>query len=485
MAKLNILSRIMSVEAVRRQSIISFIWSVVYTVVGFISTVYFTRVVGEDVLGAYFLFVAYFGVIAVFSDGGFTGAAQKRISEGEQENEYFTSFFVMRSSLMIVVILSLIALRPYFVDLDNAGAFTWIIIGLIVSIFQVAIHCGIGGRGKIGVYSTSQFINNVSRIFVQIVAVYLGFGVAGLAGGFVAGIIIAAIIELRFFDLRFVRFGMQHVKSLASFSFWTFLSASGKQVFAYTDTIVIGFYLSNADVGVYNIVFHFIGIMAFTTTAIRLTLWPKISLWGKIGEMGPVERSLTKAFTYSLILAVPMLAGGILLGDKLLYFIYGPAYSQYTVLVLLLIAELINIFSNMFVTYLSSLNYIKDSFRVTIIGASANVVLNLLLIPLIGIEGAALATLLTIAFNAFLGRRILSGKINIHVERSSLLNIVKASALMSIFVLAYRLVVPLSNVWLTLLPVFIGGILYAFLILKFDKDIHDELKTILVQMNLA
>jgi hypothetical protein len=40
------------------------------------------------------------------------------------------------------------------------------------------------------------------------------------------------------------------------------------------------------------------------------------------------------------------------------------------------------------------------------------------------------------------------------------------------------------NVWLTLVPVAFGALVYGILILKLDRKIYDELKGIVTQMNL-
>lgn len=86
--------------------------------------------------------------------------------------------------------------------------------------------------------------------------------------------------------------------------------------------------------------------------ALRLTLWPKISRWGKTGETELIEESLSRAFTYSLLLAFPIFVGGILLGDKLLYFFYGADFEYgYTTFVILLIVQIVNIFNYFFITY--------------------------------------------------------------------------------------------------------------------------------------
>ena len=113
----------MGIKPVQRQSLITFIAQISFTFIGFLSTIYFAHTVGKGILGAYFLFTAYYGIINMVTDGGFGGAAIKRISEGEEQDAYFSAFFIIRSVFVVIVILVLIAFRGYFVDLDSEGVF--------------------------------------------------------------------------------------------------------------------------------------------------------------------------------------------------------------------------------------------------------------------------------------------------------------------------------------------------------------------------
>lgn len=83
-----------------------------------------------------------------------------------------------------------------------------------------------------------------------------------------------------------------------------------------------------------------------------------------------------------------------------------------------------------------------------------------------------------------LARRALSRIMVIRLEYESMLNIVKASVVMGVLLGGYRLIVPLSNVWVILVAVVGGGVLYGILILKLYRKMCDDLKTIATQMNL-
>lgn len=469
-------SRIMSIEPIRRQSLVSLVWQIAFTLIGFLSTMYFAHSVGAGVLGAYFLFITYYNIIGLMTDGGFGGAAIKRISEGEEPDAYFTAFTVLRLIFTIGVIVVLVVFHSLFVDLNGSGSFIWLLIALIASIFQGVISCGISGRGMIGIGSTAGFIDNVFRIVIQVIAVFLGYGVAGLAGGFVSGLIIGSLVQLRFLDLRLVRFDRKHLKSLLSFSIWSFLVSGGSLVFVHSDSVMIGYYMENADVGVYRVILQFTTLAAFTTTAIRSTLWPRVSRWAKIGRTKAIEGSLSKALTYSFILAIPILVGGVLLGDKLLYFFYGEEFVNHNTLVFLLLVQIVNIFQYFFTTYLSAMDNLKELFKVTLLSAIANVIMNAILIPTIGIQGAALATLISMALNALLARNVLARTIAVNVEVGSMLNILKASMVMGLVVGLYCLIVPLESLVLVLIPVALGGGVYCVALLRFDSSISSELK---------
>jgi len=479
------ISNIIKIGAVQRQSIITLFWQIAFTAIGFISTMYFAHKVGADILGAYFLFTAYQGIFSMVTDGGFGGAAVKRISEGYEQNAYFSAYFVIRLVFTVLVIVALLLFREYFVDINESGMIIWLILLLIVSLLAGSISSGVVGIGKVGISATCAAIGNISRVIIQVVAIYLGYEVVGLVGGVLVGLLITAIIEFHFLDLRFVRFRRTHIKSLSVFSFWLFLTSGGVLVFSQADTIMIGYFMNNADVGIYRVALQFTMVATFTTYALRGTLFPKVSHWGKSGEVGLVEESLSRAISYSLILAVPVFMGGMLLGDRLLYFFYGEDFaSGYLALVALLAVQVVNVFQYFFTMYLDALDHPKESFKVTAVGVVSNIVLNIVLIPVMGIDGAAIATLATMILNAMLAKNALSRLMTIRVERRSLLNIMTAAVVMGVLIGVYRLLVPLSNVWITLLAVVLGGMAYVALVLKLDRRIMDELRGIVEGMGV-
>lgn len=488
---LTIFSNILKINPIQRQSIVALFWQVALTAVGFLSTIYFAHMVGAAILGSYFLFLAYYNIISMVTDGGFGGAAVKRISEDEEPDAYFSAYFMLRVVFTIIGILILLAFKDYFADLNESRMFVWLLVSVLISMIAGPISSGVAGKGKMGIRNTCEGISNILRFIFQIPAIYLGYEIAGLAGGMVAGTIGAAIIEFRFFDLHFVRFKWEHIKSLSVFSFWLFLTSGGALVFSQADTVLIGHFMNTEDVGIYRVVLQFTGLATFSSYAIRTTLWPKISQWGKTNEIHLVEESLSRAISYSLLLAVPVFVGGVLIGDRLLDLFYGAEFygadfsRGYYTLIILLAVQVVNVFQYFFTMYLDALNHPQDSFKVTAVGVGANILLDILLIPLVGISGAAIATLVTMALNALLAWSALSKIMTIRLERQCLSNIITASVAMGVLVSGYRLLVPLSDIWLTMPAVVFGGVVYGLLILKFDKNVCDEIRDIVEKVGIG
>jgi hypothetical protein len=77
--------------------------------------------------------------------------------------------------------------------------FIWLLLLMVISLFRGSVAIGLAGSGKIGIGSTSNAITNISSIIFQVIAIFLGYGAPGLAGGLVAGLLVRGIIEFHFF----------------------------------------------------------------------------------------------------------------------------------------------------------------------------------------------------------------------------------------------------------------------------------------------
>ena len=474
--KIPFFSRIMSLSAIQRQSTLSLFFTVLITLIGFFSTMLFSHILGKDLMGVYYLFVAYYGIFNMIGDGGFGQAAVKRISEGKEQNEYLTAYACLRGLLIVVSTVILLTLSPLFIDLQEYNIVLCIILTIAAAAFGNTITMGVYGLGHVGVKNVGVGMGELARIIVQIGTVLLGYSVYGLIGGYIAGIIVSGILCIKYFTFRPAKFGFRHIKSLFAYGFWIFLISTGSLAFSYTDTIFIGYFMTNGDVGVYRTAFQFTSAAAFITAAIAPTLTPKISRWSKDNEWEKIVYPVSRGITFGLILAVPVLFGGIFLADKLLYYFYGADFAAGAAACCILFAvQIVSVFTTFLGTALSASDHAKQSFYATATAAVVNIILNCILIPILGINGAAISTLISYSLNAVLIAYFLRRYISIRIEKRPIFHIIISAAVMGIFVFIYTLFVPLDNVILTLIPVAVGAFIYFFLLFKIDRGIHDEI----------
>ncbi len=125
-----------------------------------------------------------------------------------------------------------------------------------------------------------------------------------------------------------------------------------------------------------------------------------------------------------LFLAIPACIGGWILGDKLLYYLYGASFVEGApALFFLLLVQIVNVFMYLGTMSLNALNRPKDAFWITVIAAIANILLDLVLIPIMGITGAAVATLIAMTLNALGALILLSRVISVKFEYEPIKNI--------------------------------------------------------------
>ena len=465
----------MTVSPVRRQSLIGLLATVGSTLLGFASTVYIAHAAGAAALGAYYVLSAYLGFLLLASDPGLGGAAAQRIAERDEPAAHFSAYAVVRVSLALAVVGALIAARPLLVDLEAAGLIAWLAVAVLASTAAGIIATGVYASGQAGVTQSADLLGVGVRVAVQVGAVALGFGAAGLTGGLVAGTVATAVVNRRFLTLRLTRFGRRHLSSLASFAVWSFLLSLVAVVTANADTLLIGYLLSDREVALYRTPFQLASLAVLSTMPIRASLAPRIAGWARAGALDEVAAALARAWTFALLLAVPAAVGGVLLADRLLYFLYGADFTSASpALVLLLVAELVAVGSLLEGMALSAVGRPRGAFVVGGAGAVVLVLADLALIPLLGVTGAALGLLLSTMTATVLSRLLLSRTVTVRFERRPAAAVFVSAALMVVVVVALRTVAAPTSLVFTAGIVALGAGVYLAAVLSLDPSIRAE-----------
>lgn len=164
-----------------------------------------------------------------------------------------------------------------------------------------------------------------------------------------------------------------------------------------TDIIMVGAYMSTKDAGIYSAASRVSQLISFAIVLVNSITAPMIAQYYSQGKTQQLQRMLTYVAWGSLLFSAPICLA-IVIGSKPLMGLFGTGFvSGWTALIILALARLIIALTGS-VGYLMSMSGHQKQ-AAYILGTSAiiNVILNVIFIPEFGLNGAAVATLLTTA----------------------------------------------------------------------------------------
>jgi O-antigen/teichoic acid export membrane protein len=396
-------------------SLILFLSKLTTSALGFLATLYFARELGAEVLGVYALVLTVVGWLFLFIDLGVGQALIKRVSEENEESEYLAAAIIwvllLALCLFTIILIGRPILESYVSEFDQYSAFSviWFIIPYILAkSFATIVSYVIEGERKVHITGLIDFFNFGGRSVLQIVLVFLGFGLSGMIAGSIVGSILAGIAGMVWMTVLPARPTKQHFRSLYNYAKFSWISNLQTRAFNEVDILLLGVFVETSLVGVYSIAWSLSKFLDLFGTAIRSTLFPEISniSAGKSDQAaaGLIEDSLA----YTGLIATPGLIGSVVLGERLLM-IYGKEFTNgATVLGYLILAVLLFSYQKQLMGALNGLNYPNIAFRVNAVFIAANTALNLIFIPQYGIKGAAAASVLSTGFSLGLAYLMLS-----------------------------------------------------------------------------
>lgn len=163
----------------------------------------------------------------------------------------------------------------------------------------------------------------------------------------------------------------------------------------WTDMLMLGRLETDSQIGIYNIAFKVGYLALFFVVSMNVVIMPKVSELFFQNKMDEMRKVINRATQIVILLTLP-LALGIIFFSEFLLGLFGPAFVQgKTTLIIITLGALFNAMTGNVDQILNMTNNQVMVRNIFFIGFVLNVLLNLLLIPKHGIEGAAIASLIT------------------------------------------------------------------------------------------
>lgn len=181
---------------------------------------------------------------------------------------------------------------------------------------------------------------------------------------------------------------------------------SGYIVLSNTDILVLGYFLSTAEVGFYRLALLIAGVIVIFLSGVDSYLAPRLSENFQKNDLNNLQKIALRNSMISSLPIIPFFLVFLFFGENIISVIFGSEYieSMKVLLILILGTSCRIIFGSVgFIINMSG----KESVTAKIlwVGCFLNLVLNFLLVPLMGILGASIATSISL-FAVYLAQYI-------------------------------------------------------------------------------
>lgn len=181
------------------------------------------------------------------------------------------------------------------------------------------------------------------------------------------------------------------------------LSGSMFLVMSWTDVLLLGYYLDETQVAIYSIAFKISTVVTIALYAINAIASPQFSELHASNQTTQLKALAMKIAKLNLFLTLPIIFGIIVFSPYILAFFGEDYLAGQSVLLILCVGQFFSAICGSVLTLLNMAG--KEKVVRNIVGATAllNIGLNAILINLYGIEGAAIATFVSLVVWNILG----------------------------------------------------------------------------------
>jgi O-antigen/teichoic acid export membrane protein len=385
---------------------------------GFISNFILARLCGPEVLGDYSMMLSIVNIVSIFGVFGLNKALVKYIPAAEESGRQQQSAVAFLSIAMCLVTSGLLAVllftgsekisayifkNPKLASLLRVGA-----LGIVPLSLVKALGGLFRGLKKSDTYSLLQELAYKVILLIAISAVIL----IGLRESiyvsyawFAAQTILLYCLYkiVRKYDVSFrngwtraSKNGYANAKKIAKYASTMVMVSAVSFAMWKIDIIMAGIYVDSDKVGVYKVAL----VLATAVTLVLAssnTIFPSfISELHQKGEYKSLEKVYKSVTKWVIVLTLPIVCSFLLFPHVILG-VFGPDYgSGANVLIVLTLGNFVNVSvgSNGYLLNMSGRE--KISLINNVVVAGMNILLNVLLIPKIGVIGAAVASSISI-----------------------------------------------------------------------------------------
>ena len=394
-------------------SSLTFAAKIIGIVFGLATSLIIARYYGADVVGIVAIINSILAIFGIFALMGTNTAVLRLIPEYLQKYSISSVYILYKKTISIVLGLSLLGTIVLYLSSGLLSEYAFhkpsleyffIIASLFIGV-QAMLPINqdvIRGLQKINLYALMQFLPSFINFFLIVIVTFLFFykynPVYVIFASSIIMLIITSIAVQRSFKSTVSTHNTEYIASrseIIALSFPMFLANSMFIVIEQSDTIMLGIMRSETEVGIYSIAFKLAMMTMLIFTAVNSMAAPKFSQLYHSGKMEELKQVAQKSTKLIFWINLPIFIIYVLLGEYLLKLFGNEFKMGYYALIFLAMGQLILATVGSVGHFLNMTGHQNVFKNIIIMGGVLNIVLNLILIPNYGINGAAIASMVS------------------------------------------------------------------------------------------
>lgn len=404
--------------------------SVISAGLGYLLRILLARNLSIEDYGLFYAVFAFVGLLASFRGFGIGQALMKYIPEFKLQKKfsfikkgivyYFFVQFITYSILLIILFFFAEKLSLfYFKDAKSLQLLIVLALAFLFAIFESLFHVLFLGYNKPKYYSFTTFFQML--LVVIITFILFNFGVGFLSPAY--GYLFASIIASGTYFVLFRKLSPEFFKSKFSIDFKFFkkitlfglpltVSAFIGTSIGQLDTLMLTYFTTLKDVALYHVALPIAMILRHFAKSVSFIVIPVSSeIYFKKKEI--LIDGIKKIQKYLLIIIIPLALSMAVFAPFIISLFFGEEYlGAVTALRIISISSIFYSVAHVNSNFLLGVGKPGLNAKTMVSGYVLALILNLILIPLFGILGAAVSILIAALFMFFLSFRYLKKSIN-------------------------------------------------------------------------
>ncbi len=368
-------------------------------------TVVMLRLLGPHNYGNYAFAVALIGYFSIFTDFGLGTLLTREVSRDRSAvGRYLGNTMAVRLALCIAsapILLGILGLYSWKFGLEKETVMLALLfmVSLFPSSVAAAFSSAFSAYEKMEYPAIASVLTTMVRASVGLGALAIGWGVVGLGiasvAASLASAVLLAIMFIRMFSFPKLEFDLFEGKDMTWSSLPLMINNLLSTIFFRIDVMLLQPMKGSQVLGYYSSAYKFVDGLNIFPSFVTLALFPVMSRRARSSREGLIT-AYTKALKILLILAMPITLGTMIIAERLVLFLFGsefsPAIQALQILIWFLPFSYVNSVTQYVIIAVEKQRFLTLAF---IIGATFNLIANLIAIPLFGLVGASAVTVLS------------------------------------------------------------------------------------------